>query len=118
MLKYRFRPFSEESDQFTHKYFSQLEESIHQSFYKIIGQKPQVLFVCKNMSGLKYSGKNSLLQSDNSIFIDESDFRNSTNNFNHIVSAYVLLEMIRLKVPGIYLFLFASKGVLKFWQSC
>lgn len=108
MLKYRLRPFSDESDEFTGKYFSQLDEETHQAFYTVIGKNPKVAFVCQYMSSVKDSGQNSILMSDDTLYIDEKDIRNSTNNFNYIVSAYILLEMIKRKVSGIYLFLSES----------
>jgi len=105
MLSYRMDTYGSEYDEYVSKYFEDMYVGDASSFYRIVGSQPKHLFVCRYVGTVKYAGKNDVYQVDNRIYLDTKNFRNSANNFNFIASTYVLLELIRMKVPGIYLFL-------------
>jgi hypothetical protein len=119
MLEFRLKSFSEETNLFAQKYFGDL--SGPDDFYNymgIVGDNPKVVFMCQyNSNSAKYPGKNSL-KLENGRISQEDDFRNSVNGFTEVVSAYIMLELMERKVPGIYFFLGDDKSTTEtFWLA-
>lgn len=122
ILSFQINNYGEEYKLFIKRYFHNLEEYQNGFFYKAVGEKPRNLYLCKYGTSFGVPGRNNIEIDGSFIYLSKKNRRSSDRDFVEMTSAYIMLELIDKKSPGLYVFMpkfieFAAIDLFLFLKS-